>query len=111
MAFLDIFTDIQTISAVVTRENGVYNPTLGRVVNSETSVGTCDSIFYLGGQTEGVQASKIRENVDATLIVDPGTDIRERDTVTVNSKKYSVVYFDDIGLQGDAIVCGLGLIA
>lgn len=108
MPFLDCFTDVRTIPALIKRESGTFAN--GRVTNSFETVATENVIFYLGGQSESVIAERIKENVDATAIFLPSADVRERDQITINSKKYSAVYVDDVGLQGEAKVVALGLI-
>jgi hypothetical protein len=111
MAFLDVFNDVKTISAVVKRTSGVFSTTTGKVTSTQSTTGTLLCIFYLGGQSEFSVADKIRENVDATMIVSSGSNIRERDTVTINSKDYSVIFVDDVALQSEATVVLLSKIA
>lgn len=102
MAFLDVFTDLITVSAVIKREAGTFSN--GSFANTQTTVATESCIFYLGGQSEFVLAEKIREGVDGTCIFQPTTVVRVRDELTINSINYDVIYVDNVALQGEAVV-------
>jgi hypothetical protein len=107
MAFLDDFACYKNVSATVKRITTVDNTATGEQDETITEIGTFTCIFWTGSQAESVVSEKIRSIVSAVAVFDVGTDINTRDTVTINSKEYNVIYTDDVGLQGDALVVPL----
>ena len=107
MTIIDYFIDEKTTDTTIKRRSDIFDPADGRVTGSESTIATIKSIFYVGGQAESLVAEKIRPNVDAVAIVDPDSDVAEKDVLEINGKRYGVIYVDDVGLQSEAYVLAL----
>ena len=107
MGIMDFFRDYQSVSAKINRNSYTYDSTTGRDTVTTTTIGTKNVIFYTGSQAESVLAEKIRPDVSAVCIFDPGVNVKNDDEIIISSRNYDAIYVDDIAMQGEALVVAL----
>lgn len=107
MAIIEHFRDWQSVSATVKRKTSVFDPSTGRQTESDSTIGTFDCIYWTGSQAESIVSSKIRTQISGVTVFDYDKDIKQRDTIELNSRKYSVIDVDNVSYQNEAIVVAI----
>lgn len=103
MNITDLFRLHSTKSATFKRPsatiiNGIKQP------DTLTTVSTAECLMWLAQTARTITGQKFETEVDAVLIAKPGIDVKAGDVAEVDNNLYIVIYADDIGFQGQALV-------
>ena len=100
MSFLDsLFFNNKTVDILIqqltqTFVNGEQGPEVW------TDVEITKGIFWIGSMADRLVSEKLRPEVDGVVLVRPSVSINQTDRLFLSGQYYSVVYSDDIAMQG-----------
>lgn len=100
MSFIDsLFFNNKTVDILIqqltqTFVNGEQGPEVW------TDVEITKGIFWIGSMADRLVSEKLRPEVDGVVLVRPSVSINQTDRLFLSGQYYSVVYADDIAMQG-----------
>ena len=100
MSFLDsLFFNNKTIDVLIQQVTQTFiDGEQGPEVWSNVEI--VKGIFWIGTMTNKLISEKLRPEVDGVVLVRPSVSINQTDRLFLSGNFYSVVYADDIAMQG-----------
>lgn len=100
MSFIDsLFFNNKTVDVLIQQVTQTFiDGEQGPEVWSNVEI--VKGIFWIGSMADRLVSEKLRPEVDGVVLVRPSVSINQTDRVYLSGQYYSVVYSDDIAMQG-----------
>ena len=100
MSFIDsLFFNNKTVDVLIQQVTQTFvNGEQGPEVWSNVEI--VKGIFWIGSMADRLVSEKLRPEVDGVVLVRPSVSITQADRLYLSGNFYSVVYADDIAMQG-----------
>ena len=100
MSFIDsLFFNNKTVDVLIQQVTQTFiDGEQGPEVWSNVEI--VKGIFWIGSMADRLVSEKLRPEVDGVVLVRPSVSINQTDRLYLSGQYYSVVYSDDIAMQG-----------
>ena len=100
MSFIDsLFFNNKTVDVLIQQVTHTFiDGEQGPEVWSNVEI--VKGIFWIGSMADRLVSEKLRPEVDGVVLVRPSVSITQADRLYLSGNFYSVVYADDIAMQG-----------